>query len=170
MWGSSQNGMGSGRSRLSSGDSHADPGEPPEEFRRLCCRSTIMVIARTKAQSGRRAGRVDVADVTVGGVSFPIRPRESRGASGLANRSTVSKALAQALPLRRVLPHRLVGDRDRGRGARQATPWLLAGSSALGHVAEPTASKSVEAWGPSSCRSRSPSRTHSRRGARNPWC
>ena len=40
------------RSRLSSGDSHADPDEPPEEFRRLCCRSTIMVIGKTKDPSG----------------------------------------------------------------------------------------------------------------------
>ena len=61
--------------------------------------------------------------------------------SGMAARLTVSKAPAQAFPIRRVFPHRLVDDRDRGRGACQATPWLLAGSSALGRVAEPTASK-----------------------------
>ena len=51
-------------------------------------------------------------------------------------RSTISNALAQALPIRGGFRYRRGNRRNHRSGARQATPWLLAGSFALGRLAE----------------------------------
>jgi hypothetical protein len=63
---------------------------------------------------------------------------EKRRGLGIELVAAVDRALTQAFPIRRVLRHRLGDGRDCRCGARQATPWLLAGSSALGRLAEPS--------------------------------